>query len=203
MSTKIYYAFRVPVSAFPAFLAEFRGHALGKAKHRVGEIMGREDVEPEMRSIYEKNGWAKTMTWGEFVSKKERTFQVRDALRKVKAASISSARDLEYCIDCSLNCWIYKGRAYCIPYGEAWLHEGFRLPARAEDFSYWDSSEGPEEISHRDWRNRGKVWDKVCLSNWDSGRLVHEIINAKENIGLHYLASRFVSNDDAWSAIPD
>lgn len=201
MSTVIYYAYRMSTKVFnETFLPSFRKHVFKKAKERVGSLVGLDPgaVEAEARSIYEKNSWATEMGWDSFWSTRQLPLALRQALTKTMVASKSNARDPYTCIDCSLNCWIYKGKVYCILYGESWLWKGYRKPAGVEDYAYWNNSDGPDGMSYAEFKKRGKTWDKVCLdTGWDSGRLVHIIIEAKSKQGLVELAQSFFTGEHA------
>lgn len=43
------------------------------------------------------------------------------------------------------------------------------LPSGLKEFSYWDNSDPPANVSSRIWKTRGKIWDEVALDDgrWD------------------------------------
>ena len=88
-------------------------------------------------------------------------------------------------IDTSWNFWIHEDEyVYAIPYGR------FRaeLPEWVGDFCYWNNTDKPDDVGDATWRFRGKMWEEVCLNNWNSRRLSWEIIKgSSESIGMNAL----------------
>jgi len=88
------------------------------------------------------------------------------------------------------NLWLYKGYFYCIPWGHSQIFDKLKLPYWVADYSYWNNVDEPENIDHKEWEKRGKIWDEVCLKNvedWDKNRLSHEIFSWKDNTKFfHY-----------------
>ena len=200
MSTKIYYAYRMPVNVFtPVFLPAFRKHVIGTAANFVKMLMP--NVTPsELKAVFkEKKEYDKKLTYKKF-AEDENSFILRIIFQKMAEASKSRQRSLE-CIDCSLNIWIYDGRVYTILYGESWLWKKFKLPDGVEDYPYWNNTDEPDGVTRRQWTARGKTWDKVCLdSDWNATRMVHEVINASQETGLFEVAERIVGNKKAFIA---
>lgn len=176
MSTKIYYAYRMPVKVFSTtFLPAFRKHVFKKA-----------------------TAWTRKHLLGEPTVEALRAFYITMA-----DASLSKLRS-HVCFDCSFNAWIHKNKVYVILYGESFLWEAFKLPEEVEDYRYWNNTDQPEGITRRQWNQRDKTWEKVCLSEatgWDTGRLVHEIINASTKQGLIEIGTSILGVDGAWGAI--
>lgn len=55
----------------------------------------------------------------------------------------------------------YKGRLYLIPLCDWMMRDVLdflKEDPRLEDYSYWDNTDPPEEISRRAWKQRGKTW---------------------------------------------
>ena len=55
------------------------------------------------------------------------------------------------------------GRVLCAWFGSAENREIFADFDEVEDFSYWNSSEGPDDVSEEDWENRIQAWDRALL----------------------------------------
>jgi hypothetical protein len=177
MSTKIYYAYRMPVQTFiDSFLPAFRKHVFKQAVSFIKKNLI-EDNEPTVELL-------------------------KSIFVRMAEASKSKLRRYE-CIDCSLNVWIYKNKVYTILYGEPFLWRKFKPPAKVEDYCYWNNTDEPENVTRRQWNERGKTWEKVCLADgcWDTGRMVHEIINASTKLGLVEVGTPILGVDGAWGAI--
>jgi hypothetical protein len=56
----------------------------------------------------------------------------------------------------------FEGQVYGIVYSEQqeWLRLWMAKPF-VIDFSYWDNTDPPEEVSEQDWAERGRVWDAI------------------------------------------
>ena len=173
-----------------------------KTIERTGELMGKQDVSEKMREVYEKNQWSGSMPFDEYVIKRTKLFQLRATFQKMAEASESSHRCFVYCIDASLNIWIQKGKAYCIPYGESWLIDAFPIDSvpGVEEYGYWNNSDRPEEISQKSWDAREKNWDNIC-DNWDEARMTHIVIEAKSKVGLLKIAEHFLPQDLVYASL--
>lgn len=55
------------------------------------------------------------------------------------------------------------GRILCAWFGAYENREIFADFDEVEDFSYWNSSEGPEDVSEEDWQKRIEAWDRALL----------------------------------------
>jgi len=82
-------------------------------------------------------------------------------------------------IEMGCQVFIHGRYAYIIPCGEDWLLKGFELPEFAEDFSYWNNSDRPDELSDREWNRRGRTWDKIIGTGRDEARrrLIYDVIS--------------------------
>lgn len=197
MSTKIYYAWRMSPKVFSeTFLPGFRSHCLTKASNKINHLLNYIE-EDRLDAIYKSKGWKEAgWTLERWKAEKGRFFRIREAFKDAYKASKSHERGWAFEIDCSLNVWFYKNKFYVIPYGE-W--DGFKVPKGVEEYGYWNNTDQPEGVTTRQWNARGKTWDKVCLDNWDAGRLVYQIIDAKERLGLVELAKTLLPEADVYS----
>lgn len=93
---------------------------------------------------------------------------------KFRDASISLEKNL-YDVDASWNFWIHENTVYAIPYGR-YKHEALELEF-VEEYSYWNNTDPPDGISEEEFYERGKVWKKVCLDDWNGLRLSHTVVN--------------------------
>jgi hypothetical protein len=195
VSTKIYTAWRVPARLFAeTFLPRFRTHCLKKAAaqvRKIAPILSSEEVASAFRG---KGGY--DLVWPGVTAPR-----VRAVLHLAREASRSAGRDATVCLDCSVNCWLFKGRFYVIPYGEPWLYESFVAPAGAESYEYWNNTDRPDDVPAAAWAVRKRMWDAVCLNDWDGRRLVHTVVDASRRVGLDAVA-RAVSPKVAHMCMP-
>lgn len=198
MSTKIYTAWRCTPKVFSeTFLPNFRSHCFNKTGKLVKYLADCLKTEA-LREIYDTKEWGKEISFEEFCKKKYIRFA--QAFKLNALASHSNERDM-FCIDCSINTWI-KGRyVYIIPYGENWILKDFQPPEGVQDYCYWDNVDEPEGITYRQWKARGKNWDAIC-DDWDAGRCVHEVVNAKTKAGLVKIARLFLNEDQSYMVLP-
>jgi len=200
MSTKIYHAYRMPTNVFSEdLLPSFRKHVFYRASDRVRQLMSGL-IKPDLKLAYEldKPYWPKVSFKAWCVEPKYQLFTV---FKHLSNASKSRLRDSD-CIDCSMNVWLHHSKVYCILYGEPWLWEGYNPPAKVENYSYWNNTDGPNDVPYRKWQARGKMWDKVCLEgDWNATRLVHDIVHASQKIGLHEVGLHIVDKDAIYTAM--
>jgi hypothetical protein len=69
------------------------------------------------------------------------------------------------------------GRILCAWFGSYENREIFDTFDEVEDFSYWNSSEGPDDISEEEWEARIQAWDRALLpsSNISSSALMSKV----------------------------
>lgn len=198
MSTKIYLAYRCSVKKLNEFLLKFREHCFSKVQERIEVLMAA--VTPEqIRKYYDDKEW--NMSYEEFLTKKEKYFRFRHVFVNACEASPNHYRDLIFCFDCSLNVWLHKNKAYLIPYGETWILNDFKLPEEVEEYPYWNNSDPPENVTNKQWEARSKNWDAVCLKNWNQSRLLHTVIDLKnDNFCLQPIADKILGKQLSFSA---
>ena len=167
------------------FIPKFREVVFDNIKNKVGTIMACVSED------YVKNAFNKQQEgesefkedYAKFCKERETYLKVKATFALLKKLSVSKYRN-SICLDLSLNIWIHKKKAYVIPVGESFLYINFTIPQGVEDFSYWNNTDQPENFSQNQWDQRGKLWEKVCLNDWNSNRLNHVIFDAKEGDGL-------------------
>lgn len=93
--------------------------------------------------------------------------ELMDRQREIKK---TGHRDVEVDFDFTLSVLPFEGRVYGIPFTESKrLREFFTASGITEDFSYWNNSEGPEQIPDEEWERRGDTWNRL-LDQDPSGR---------------------------------
>lgn len=182
MSTKIYTAWRMPITVFyKDFIPAFREHCFANVVKRVDDLAA--VVLPVvLQEVYNKY-WKDKVTYEEFEKTRGKQVRVRHVLKYSFLASRDYKRNLAFSMDCSFNTWFYNNKAYVIPYGESWTRTDFIPPEKIENYCYWNNTDEPKNVTRKQWEARGDMWDKICLNDWNKGRMLHEVVNIEENIG--------------------
>lgn len=66
--------------------------------------------------------------------------------------------------------------------------EDFVLPSWVEDFSYWNNTDPPEEMTRARWEARGKQWNRVALDRGWQDRMTNVVLprDGYEDMSLAY-----------------
>ncbi len=173
MSTKIYTAWRVPQRRLNEFLDLVDPQIFAsviKDTERMMDIVLPEAVDAERKRRY-PNGWRAGIT-------QERVDRVICCEKALELAQQARQKGIwQLSLDCGFNVWLYRTRAYVIPWGPLSYYEKLAVPEWAEDYSYWNNSDRPDTISRQAWEARARTWDKVALDDWDGHRLVHSVVD--------------------------
>lgn len=161
MSTKVYTAYRVPVSKLNTFLYKSKSNSINQAAIRIQELIT--NMRPEafyniLIKTYKDDAYVKQIYNN---GDPTRMTKFDAVIACCKEASHSSYRDPMFNIDCGWTVRIYDDHAYLIQYGEMYMHGGFKTPGYAKDFSYWDNTDKPFKITNKSWENRGILWHKL------------------------------------------
>lgn len=202
MSLKAYNACKMTLNAYEQyFLPAVREHAFKKAKEicdRSLSLVQPDAIEQEGRKVYAGYDWK--MPFEEFFTEhRQLVYKLRIVLERMRLASLSPYAGEPECIDASFNMWIKDGMIYTMRYGD--VLRDFKLPYGVDDYSYWNNCDGPSDVLESEWQRRGKLWDLIS-DEWDAGRLLHEVINVSNNIGVYQVARNYVDGDAAWSVLP-
>jgi len=151
MSTKIYYAYRIPKNKLNEFT-----DLVNTATWKV--VLDKVDVLTR------------------FVGENDMGIQDRWPLMRERIVRDSKSPERRmFDLNSSFNFWLDVRHAYIVPYGRTVLPK--QRPDWIEDFSYWNNIDRPENITARQWRARQKKWDELCLSDksWNQNRFQHII----------------------------
>ncbi len=172
MSTKIYEAWRIPVSKINDFVDHVRAKALKRAVKIIDEC-------------------AKTKTVGlvpaVFGTKNPKQAESRARRNKMLAIIEETSKTIPSLysgLDCWANIWIHGKYAYI-------MGRNISAPRWASDYSFWNNSDPPKGVSYSKWNARGKMWDKIATGagigpgSHNARRLEHNIIDVK-NIGTNF-----------------
>lgn len=198
MSTKAYPAWRCSTEDFNDVLRSLRKFAIRSAVNTL-----REEIAGFSRSWIDKDLSKFAKFYHLRPSPKLRNeFEVRIALALAREASETNERGRPCDIDASLNVWMLHDQMYLKGYGECWNTTRQFTPKRAEDYSYDSRVDKPKSVTGTEWNERAKFWDETC-DDWDGTRLVHEIISAKQRIGLDVIAKLMIPKlDNVFKVLP-
>jgi hypothetical protein len=160
MSTKIYRAYRLNKNSdFWPFVSD--------TKKR-----GVEEVQKVLRSLYtsmagvveQKDVDAYIERFGsrsESRARHEIAHQrAREGYRDQLGRSERDVFDFDVCIAIRNH----KRRIYLIPYCDSLMRKTLDFldqDPRLDDFAYWNNTDRKEEVSAREWKHRGKIWDEM------------------------------------------
>lgn len=173
MSTKIYFAWRVPLGRLNDFIDHVRARGLKRAAAQIKAIIatyGPDKLGPEPEWLKESPKEGAQERW--------RLRRGYDLFRDAARAEPFMFDDL----NCWINVWLHNGAAY--------VHGCNVEPPRwAKDYSYWNNSDAPKSISQRAWAERGRRWDAICCgegtASHSARRLQHVIVEPKE-LGFNF-----------------
>jgi hypothetical protein len=167
MSTKIYEAYNIPLARLGEWQEFFhkacKKHIIKVLRDNKGEVS--KDISEEFR---------KRSSGGKSYSEDDISICLMLA-RWVKESKRGFNSALNF--DSSFNFWIREGDVYIIPYWPCGMKPN--VPNWSKDYSYWDNSDYPGNISYEKWEERGYIWNKIALKNWDKGRMSHVAFEGK------------------------
>lgn len=199
MSTKIYHAWRCRCRSFPGALKQLRMVAFAHAAKTVRDEIRKFD---KVRFEAEYKKFLKEKKQPKDTRTLRRIFQVRAVFSLAQDASRSPERMNPCDIDASLNVWVHKARVYIIGYGDVWNTYHDFVPTWAEDYSWWNNVDKPADVGTQAWRRRGENWNAVLDSGWDTARLTHRMIEAKDDVGLHELSEMLLPKINSMMVVP-
>ena len=178
MSTKIYWAWRVPADRLNDFIDMARDQLLLAVRDRIRVLM----TTANASKIGEAPEWAKTDAARERWEQGRR-YEVVESL--CVAAAKGGERDPICDVECGFNVWLHDGHAYFIPIAEHWLKDLIKVPW-AEDFRYWNNTDLPDGVSEETWDARGRTWDAVNCgegrAEHNARRLFHEVVGLRKGV---------------------
>lgn len=171
MSTKIYTAYRLK-----------NGKNLWKFIHK-SKQQAKEGIEKILMDTYRR--WLDDQEFLEKIVKNYNpedytslAFEMSDYLTRKYKEQVTSPLRTPFNMDVSYTVRESKGRYYIIPYCDGIMRntlDFLREHEDLEEYSYWDNTDKPEEISQAKWNKRGDNWEKV-IEHWDNYVTV-EILN--------------------------
>lgn len=179
MSTKIWVARRFPVSRINDFIDFCEETITQRVVEHIMKYMG---LLKDTYGLLEK----RVKAHQKFCSENNdecpewhiRNCRFKAYMEGATEAAKSLQRTTIFDIECGLNMWFYRGKVYAIPWGD--FSNGIDWPEWAEDYHYQNQTDEPEGLKPGEFARRGTMWDKVCLDDWNTRRMSHEIICLRE-----------------------
>lgn len=160
MSTKIYYAWRIPVRYINHFTDLLHDEMYKNAEELITSTFD-----------------ASNITKGNFSEKIDAFFNL---FKEAAKSPYKNGLDVE----CAFNIWFHNAYVYIIPIAPSNFFKNFKKPRYAKDYSYWDNADCPENVSFKEWEERGKIWEQINCgtgkSDHNARRFCHEVINIKD-----------------------
>jgi hypothetical protein len=169
MSTKIYYAVKLPTNKLMEFIKYAKDFHVQMAGLHIVKMMNKfeEDKVKQIKELMEKHYGTKTS-----IEEKD----VRFALAfHVSQEQKNSMVKTPYDIACGITGWIKDEYAYMMFYGVHYLDK-MELPDYAKEYGYWNNTDQPDEVTDEEWDERHDTW-YYFLDNYDRYRIYHQFID--------------------------
>lgn len=160
MSTKIYTGFRFrtnDIFAIQRLVAEWRVELAAIHRRELAALLAGMCAETIDRNAInaERNAGKNPF--------REARKEIRTRQKEVLG---SGHRDPEVDFDFEIAILPHDGRVYGMVFSERshWVDRWMEKEG-IEDFAYWDNTDRPDDLSAKDWKARGRVWDGILRAN--------------------------------------
>lgn len=176
MSTKIYWAFRIPKGRWIEFIDLIHDQMFASAVKHIKRNMKIIKIDEEKLKEKIEKYKIKKLRWARY----RRWQQFKKVIDECKRAADDPCIDF-FDVDCCVNFWMRGKYVYVIPIAPKWIKRDLKFPDWVEDYSYWNNVDPPEDISYKAFKARGKIWKQVNIGcgklDYNPRRLCHEVIN--------------------------
>lgn len=172
MSIKIYEAYKIPITKLNSFLEEARDQTFKFAGKYIDNLMS--FIKPELIEVEWNRKYPTGVAKGcEKSSRKRIAFELVE--KEIIKASLSTLKN-PFDIECGFNIWLKGKFAYIIPIFPNHIGKNFKYPKYAKDYCYYNNTDRPKNITSKQWEDRYKNWESLCLDDWNKNRLYYAII---------------------------
>jgi len=198
MSTKIWEAYRIPISRINDFIDIARDQARAEIFRCVTAMVESVTEEAMMKEMLKHSEFYSSETAKkDYMENTHNKLSARfDIVKKVIKAAAQSRHKTPYDIGCWINFWVDGEHAYIIPVGACVT--GLKYPEWVEDFHYQNQTDKPKRISQKEWNKRRDTWEQINLgvagdkSSHNARRLCHEIFDPSDSMSLTELEFEMV-----------
>jgi hypothetical protein len=167
MSTKIWTAHRIPLPSLNRYLELCRDKSLKKFFATADWQLNCIDWKQAVKRARE-NKYIQKVTGHDI-----RRYAVELLEAEYRKANQSWDAGL-FDVECGLNIWLEDAYAYIIPVGRTVVLPKVRW---AKDYSYQNQVDRPKHIPAKEYAERKKTWERLCLNNWNVHRLYYQIVD--------------------------
>jgi hypothetical protein len=168
VSTKIYYAWKVPLGGLGEFINKARRQMFGTVIDAIRNIMNAIDaktVETAKAKYIKRRSKNPHLKEEKPFSPKElsrldQEIRLAIVMRAARDAHFSTVKDL-LDFECGITFRIYKKHAYGFGWGNYPFLDAIKDIKPAMEYGYWNNTDRPDGISRAAWTARAKTWDKV------------------------------------------
>ena len=179
MSTKIYEGYRIPVEGLSFFIEDYHRWAWRSLLCHIRCIARKGDTNKCAATLCCGEQWSDW--WKKHKDDKAVQMNVRAGALIAMGMYENANHEAPFNFDVSINIWILNSFAYIIPYHPNRFPSMARLVRahQGEEYAYWDNTDMPKGMSEAEWEVRGRVWNGVCLDDWNKRRLQHIVYEGK------------------------
>lgn len=152
MSTNLSHGYKSSMKISPkwnSWWSEFAPKLIAKR-----EILMKKDLA-ELAVKYYDQHQLKGEAEEDFIEKARNTF-------KKDFQDSKNGQNTSYDYDFSITLHPIRGGTLLLRYcSNLFLTRMFDNEKHVERFQYWNGTDGPDDMSHKEWRHRGEIWDKA------------------------------------------
>src|SRR4030042_3434789 len=189
MSTKIYLAYRIKKSRWIEFIDLIHDQMFSICVKRVKKLMQSEHIDEDAYTTDIKKYNVKSEIKKKRLRKWAQFKKIWERFEKAATDPLKTPYDIE----CGTNFWLLDQYVYVIPIMPYWVGKELKMPYWVEDYSYWNNTDHPKNISDAAWYKRGETWKRINCgtgkADHNARRLYHEVINMS-------VSGRYISKTD-------
>lgn len=179
MSTKVYDGIRVDMKSLTPFLELVRADGLEAAAEYTARLMPMikiEGVDNFVKGHYGEWGFSQIASRSGIFTWRMMRFEYLCDL--YQEHSTNKKRSNPFDLQSGYTLIPYGKYFYGWPWGkfQCYRVELFKIPG-VRDYAYWNNTDRDEEVTRREWKKRGDVWDKILDSRYffDHKIIVHTL----------------------------
>jgi hypothetical protein len=175
MSTKIYYGIRIPIEKISQFTKFFDDTCLIFVEKSTRQLMSAVKEDAVKKEAELLKGIRGNKSVDNFLKDGGDQYIRFVYVAKMYMLAMKTHENW-FNPESWFNAFPFDKHFYIIPgYPTGLRAEDIKYPDYVEDYSYWDNTDPPDNISNSAFRKRGKVWEKCGAYNM-SNRLCHTLI---------------------------